>query len=274
MSEVLQQKYAALQENLRQLASVAVAFSSGVDSTFLLKVAHNVLGSGVLAVTARSCIFPQRELNETVEFTRRHGIGHIILDFDELEIDGFSANLPNRCYLCKRALFRKIRSIADARGIQHIAEGSNVDDGNDYRPGKQAVQELGIISPLRQANLGKQEIRQLSQQLDLPTWDKQSFACLSSRFCYGDPITREGLKMIDLAEQFLLDKGFHQVRVRFHGILARIETDESGFQLLCDSKLREQIYAEFQRIGFRYTALDLFGYRTGSMNETLERTGN
>lgn len=269
MSELLQQKYAALQTNLRQLERLAVAFSSGVDSTFLLKVAHNVLGNGVLAVTARSCTFPQRELNEAVEFTRKHNIEHIVVDSEELDIDGFSDNPPNRCYLCKSELFGKIRSIAQERGIARIAEGSNIDDNGDYRPGLQAVEELNIVSPLRQANLGKQEIRQLSRELGLPTSDKQSFACLSSRFPYGETITRERLQMIDAAEQFLLDRGFRQVRVRFHGVLARLETDGDGFQLLANPQLRTEIYAKFQEIGFRYVALDLKGYRTGSMNETL-----
>ncbi|MDR0870739.1 MAG: ATP-dependent sacrificial sulfur transferase LarE [Planctomycetaceae bacterium] len=261
------EKYKTLQENLRQLGSVVVAFSSGVDSTFLLKVAHDVLGQNVIAVTARSCTFPKRELDEAAEFTSRNGIEHIIVDSEELEIDGFSHNPQNRCYLCKSELFGKIRAVADARGIPNVAEGSNADDGGDYRPGLKAVEEFSIISPLRQANLSKQEIRQLSKELGLPTWDKQSFACLSSRFPYGVEITRERLQMIDLAEQFLLDNGFRQVRVRFHGKLARLELDENGFAMLTNRQLREQIYAKFKEIGFDYTSLDLKGYRTGSMNE-------
>lgn len=265
----LQQKYDTLKQYLADLGSVAIAFSSGVDSTFLLKTAHDILGDRAIAVTARSCSFPERELKEAIEFCKNENIQHVICDSEELEIEGFSHNPKNRCYLCKSELFSKIWEVAKGNGIEHIAEGSNMDDNGDYRPGLIAVAEQGVKSPLRHAGLSKEEIRILSKQQELSTWNKQSFACLSSRFPYGESITRERLSMIDKAEQILLDLGLRQVRVRHHGNLARIETDEAGFELLMDRTQREKIHTVFKEIGFNYVSLDLIGYRTGSMNETL-----
>jgi uncharacterized protein len=192
------------------------------------------------------------------------------VDSEELDIDGFSQNPVNRCYLCKTELFTKIIKIAREHGVEHVAEGSNADDVGDYRPGMTAVAELGVHSPLREANLTKSEIRELSRDMGLPTWNKQSFACLSSRFPYGETISPERLAMIDAAEQMLLDMGLRQVRVRFHGGVARIETDDDGYAFFASRAERERIHAAFKKLGFSYVALDLLGYRTGSMNETLE----
>jgi len=265
----LSNKYNCLQDYLISLSSVAVAFSGGVDSTFLLKVAHDILGEKAVAVTARSESFPKRELSEAESFTKTNGIEHLIIDSEELDIEGFSHNPKNRCYLCKKELFSKIKELAVDKKLENVIEGSNIDDNGDYRPGLLAVSELNIKSPLRFADLTKDEIRHLSREMGLPTWNKQSFACLSSRFPYGENITPDRLQMIDQAEQYLLDLGLHQVRVRYHGNLARIETDEMGFNSLLHKEIRDKIHARFKSIGFTYIALDLKGYRTGSMNETL-----
>jgi len=187
-----------------------------------------------------------------------------------LEIEGFTNNPPNRCYLCKYELFSKIKKVAGKYHKQYIAEGSNIDDLNDYRPGMQAIKELGIISPLKDVGFGKDVIRKLSNQMGLPTWDKQSFACLASRFPYGEKITKEKLAMVDKAEQYLLDLGFKQVRVRHHGDTARIEVAEDERLKFFDLELMDNVFKQFQEIGFAYTALDLKGYRTGSMNEVID----
>ncbi len=268
MNEALQAKYNVLTNYLKDLGSVAVAFSSGVDSTFLLKASIDALGSDkVIAVTARSCSFPARELKEATKFCEDNGIRHIICDSEELNIEGFRQNPKNRCYLCKHELFEEIWEIAKQNSMKEVVEGSNLDDNGDYRPGLQAVAELGVKSPLRYAELTKDEIRELSKEMNLPTWNKQSFACLSSRFVYGETISEEKLGMVDKAEQLLLDLGFHQVRVRIHGTIARIEIMPEEFEKLLAN--REEVYSKFQSYGFTYVAMDLRGYRTGSMNETL-----
>ncbi|MCH5197777.1 MAG: ATP-dependent sacrificial sulfur transferase LarE [Oscillospiraceae bacterium] len=264
-----EEKYLMLKDYLRSLGSVAVAFSGGVDSTFLLRVARDVLGDKVIAVTASSCSFPQRELNEAKEFCEQNGIKHIVCRSDELNIDGFRQNPKNRCYLCKHELFNKILVIAKENGIAAVAEGSNTDDNGDYRPGLIAVKELGIKSPLREAQLSKEDIRELSKSLGLATWNKQSFACLSSRFVYGETISEEKLGMVDKAEQRLLDLGFHQVRVRIHGKIARIEIDPSDFSKILETNIASELNEYLTELGFTYVTLDLGGYKMGSMNKTL-----
>lgn len=267
----LEEKYRVLQEELRAMKSVAVAFSSGVDSTFLLAVAVDTLGKDhVMAVTASSCSFPERERKEAQEFCEKRGIRQVIVVSEELDIEGFRHNPKNRCYLCKHELFEKILAIAEENHLAAVVEGSNMDDNGDYRPGLRAVEELGIKSPLRAAKLTKQEIRELSKRLMLPTWDKQSFACLASRFVYGETISEERLGMVDQAEQLLLDMGFHQVRVRIHGegdaTMARIEVLPQEIPILTEDAKRERIYSYFKEIGFAYVTLDLGGYHMGSMN--------
>ncbi|MBE5891499.1 MAG: ATP-dependent sacrificial sulfur transferase LarE [Lachnospiraceae bacterium] len=268
-SKTLLEKYEHLKDYLKSLESVAVAFSSGVDSTFLLFAAKEALNDKVIAVTASSCSFPKRELNEATKFCEENGIRHEICLSEELEIEGFSHNPKNRCYLCKHELFEKILKIAEREGIQTVAEGSNLDDNGDYRPGLQAVAELGIKSPLRHIGFTKEEIRILSKYFHLPTWNKQSFACLSSRFVYGETISEEKLAMVDKAEQLLLDLGFHQVRVRIHNMMARIEIMPEEFERLISENVRKEITQKFREYGFDYVTMDLIGYRTGSMNEVL-----
>lgn len=248
---------------------MAVAFSGGVDSTFLLKVAHDVLNDGVVAVTARSSTYPEREFREAVNFAGNHGVRLVVITSEELEIEGFADNPVDRCYYCKHELFTKILEVAKGNGIKFVADGSNVDDLGDYRPGMKAVKELGVMSPLREAGMTKEDIRILSREMGLPTWDKPAFACLSSRFPYGHKITKEKLDMVDKAEQYLLNIGFKQVRVRHHGDIARIEVSGNERSKFFDSEMMDKVYNRFKEIGFAYAALDLKGYRTGSMNETI-----
>ena len=271
MEADLLEKYDRLKDYFKGLGSVAVAFSSGVDSTFLLYAAVDALGDKAIAITASSCSFPKRELNEAKDYCKVLGVRHFIVESEELEIEGFAKNPPNRCYLCKKELFEKMFELAESLDIAYVAEGSNLDDNGDYRPGLIAVAELGAKSPLREIGFTKQEIRQLSKHFDLPTASKQSFACLASRFPYGETITKEKLAMVDKAEQLLLDEGFNQFRVRIHGDnVARIELQPQDFPRMLDEEFRIRIYDTFKTYGFAYVSLDLKGYRTGSMNETLK----
>lgn len=249
-----------------------MAFSAGVDSTLLLAAAADVLGDGVLAVSVSADWVPERETKEAAAFCRSRGIAQVILRVSADEIDGFADNPPDRCYLCKRALFTKIIKAAAAQGIDRIAEGSNADDTNDFRPGLRAIAELGIQSPLREAGLTKSEIRELSRELGLSTAEKPSFACLASRIPYGEPATSEKLSMADRGEQFLQEKGFRQFRVRVHGTLARIELLPEEMGRMMEQPLRGEVYDAMKRIGFSYVALDMKGYRTGSLNEVLPQS--
>ncbi|MCD7840637.1 MAG: ATP-dependent sacrificial sulfur transferase LarE [Erysipelotrichaceae bacterium] len=256
-----------LEEYLISLKSVAVAFSSGVDSTYLLKKAHDVLGNQALAITVTSSLFPARELDESIAFCKKENIKQIIIHMNELDIPGFATNPKNRCYICKYHLFTKIIEIAQENGINEVVEGSNMDDLGDYRPGLQAIQELGIKSPLREVHLYKQEIRDLSQKLNLPTWDKPSFACLASRFVYGETISLEKLEMVEHAEQFLLNMGFKQLRVRIHDKMARIEVEPNDIIKIVENK--DIIDQQLKSYGFSYVAVDLHGYTMGSMNKEI-----
>ena len=268
-TEKRMKKSELLKELLSGLGSLAVAFSGGVDSTFLLRMAREALGDKAVAITAVSDFFPARERSEAADFCAAHGIRQLVVPVRACEIEGFAENPRDRCYLCKKSLFRKFLDTAAAAGIPWVAEGSNLDDTGDYRPGLRAIEELGIRSPLREVGLTKAEIRELSRDLELPTWDKPSYACLASRFPYGETITPEKLGMVDRAEQLLLELGFRQHRVRIHGAVARIELLPEDFPRLMEPEIRQRVYDSLRADGFAYVTLDLRGYRTGSMNELL-----
>lgn len=266
----MQKKLENLRQNIKKLKRILLAFSGGVDSTFLAKICIDVLGKdNVLAVTAKSGLVSPSELKEAVDIARNLKIPHKILDLDALDIPNFSDNPPQRCYYCKQELFSRFITLAKEEGLDFVIEGTNADDTEDFRPGRKAIRELGIKSPLRQSKLTKAEIRILSKELGLSTWDKPSFACLASRFPYGEKITREKLERVDQAEDYLRKMGFSQFRVRNHKDLARIEVLPSQIKKFMDKGLREKIVKTLKNLGFAYVTLDLIGYRMGSMNEVL-----
>lgn len=263
-------KYDILLSNLQGIGTVAVAYSGGVDSTFLLRAAKEALGvdGKLLAVTVQINSMPEKDQDETKVFCEKEGIQLITVCVNELEIPGFIDNPPDRCYICKKVLFGKMLEEIKGYGDFTLVDGSNVDDDSDYRPGMKALKELGVVSPLKEAGLTKKEIRELSKELGLPTWDIPSAACLSSRIPYGEMITAEKLRMIDKGEDYIRSLGISQVRVRVHGDnLARIEVSPTDFGQLLDN--REEIHSKLKDIGFAYITMDMIGYRTGSMNEVL-----
>jgi len=255
---------------LEGLDSLLVAFSGGVDSSFLLAVAQEIYGERVVAATASSITFPTREQMEARKFTQDRGIQHIVFQSGEYNLPEFISNGPDRCYHCKKALSQRLIKIADEQRIRDVAHAANLDDLQDYRPGLKAADEMGIIAPLVEAQLYKEEIRFLSKEMGLAVWDKPSMACLASRIPYESPITEQKLKMVDEAEEFLVKKGFKQFRVRHHGDVARIEVESDEIERIIETKLRKQLSEEFRKIGFLHIAVDLEGYVSGNLNRALK----
>lgn len=265
----IEEKLAVLQQNIKSVGSLLVAFSAGVDSTFLLAVAREALGERIRAITAVSPLFPEREARECERLAALLQVELSLLPVDQLSIPGFDKNPAERCYLCKRQLFETFQKVAQANGIAGVADGSNVDDLEDFRPGMKAIRELGVKSPLLEAGLGKDEIRQLSRKMGLDTWDKTAAACLASRFETGDKINLKKLSMVEKAEDYLQELGFKQVRVRMHRHLARIEVGENERRLLAAEDIMDKVAAHFKQLGFHYVTLDMQGYRIGSMNHII-----
>lgn len=265
----LEQKREALQETLRGIGKLAIAFSGGVDSTLLLAAAHEALGDNVVAITARAQMIPAREIREATELCEQRGIRHVIIDADALAIPGFAENPADRCYVCKTALFTLIMQTAAQLGFDTVAEGTNTSDLGDYRPGLKALGELKVRSPLLESGLSKADVRALSRSMGLPTWDKPSYACLASRIPYGQLITGEALRAVEAAEDMLIDAEFAQVRCRAHGKLARIEVPPEKRVALMEALARTDLSQRIKQAGFDYVAVDADGYRSGSLNETI-----
>ncbi|MEW8974302.1 MAG: ATP-dependent sacrificial sulfur transferase LarE [Tissierellaceae bacterium] len=269
---MIYKKYEELKNRLRDLGSVAIAFSGGVDSTFLLYVAKEVLKDRVIAITVNAPMYTEREKMDAKYLASKLDVEHINLKVDEGEIEGLIENKPDRCYHCKKAIFTNIREVAKSKNIEYVVDGTNADDIDDYRPGMKALKELGIVSPLREVGLNKEEIRILSKELDIPTWDKPSMACLASRIPYGTNINHENLKMVERCEDYLLKQGYGGFRVRYHGNLARIELDPKDIERFISSPDIKHTIDYFKEVGFIYVTLDLEGYKVGSMNHVLTET--
>jgi uncharacterized protein len=273
LSSELQAKYLRLREILSEMGEVVVGYSGGVDSTLVLKVAHDTLGAKTLAVIGDSEAFPQGEVDAALKVAEEMGVEVVLRATHELKNERFRINNPDRCYHCKTELFSVLAEVAQERGIRWIADGSHAGDTDDYRPGMKAGEEQGVRSPLREAGIGKEEIRLLAQHLNLSNWDKPSFACLSSRFPYGTTITPALLSQVDGCEKYLRELGFRQFRVRHHDTVCRLEVEPQDIQRVIE--LRERITARFRELGYLYVTLDLEGFRSGKMNDALKsRAGN
>jgi len=268
LPEILKSKLAQVKHSIKEMRSVAVAYSGGVDSTLLLDIAYSVLGNRAVAIYAESPLQPERERNEVLNFTRKLGVKLLAFEMDELKHDAFKSNPPNRCYYCKSLIFSKIKEIAKENQIQFVVDGSNHDDQIDYRPGVKALREKGIRSPLQEAGLTKDEIRKISKYRNLPTWDKDALACLATRIPFGEAVTKDKLKMIDKAEEELINRGFRNVRARFYGKTVKIEVRNDQVEWFSDKTLYNEVLRSMQSIGFTNIEIDPMGYRQGSMNES------
>ena len=272
MAQTLDRKFQYMQDILRSLERVAVAFSAGVDSTFVLKVAIDTLGpANVVAITGRSDSLAQDELDATIDLARQLGAEHVVVDTHEMDNPNYAANPANRCFYCKSTLYEHMGPIMRERGIAHAVNGTNADDYGDYRPGLQAAEQFQVRAPAAEAGLTKQDIRELSARLGLPTFDKPAMPCLASRIPYGEAITPEKLRMIEQGEAYLRRQlGLTNCRVRHHGVLARIEVPADQIERLASADVRTALDAHFRGIGYQYVALDLRGFRSGALNEVIQ----